>query len=86
MVEEHGALLVDDALLTADDELDRHPCMLPAVQLLEAAARAWQRPESPGTGEMPLWAKTLKDSLEGPSRCVRLFITKVWLMSQRDIT
>lgn len=84
MVEERSALLLEDALLSADDELDRHPCMLPAVQLLEAAARTWQRPEAPGSGEMPVWAKTLKHSLDSAheranTRYVRLFITKVRL-------
>lgn len=31
----------DDALLTEDDELDSHPAMLPAVQLVERAAALW---------------------------------------------
>ena len=31
----------DDALLTEDDDLDRHPAMLPAVQLVERAAVLW---------------------------------------------
>jgi hypothetical protein len=30
-----------DALLTEDDDLDRHPAMLPAVQLVERAAVLW---------------------------------------------
>jgi len=77
VVEERSKLLLDDALLSIDDELDRHPCMLPTVQLLERAAAAWQRPDAPGAGEMPDWAKTLKRSLESSQRYVRLFITKV---------
>ena len=31
----------DDALLTEDDDLDRHRAMLPAVQLVERAAVLW---------------------------------------------
>lgn len=31
----------DDVLLTEDDDLDRHPAMLPAVQLVERAAVLW---------------------------------------------
>ncbi len=32
----------DDALLTEDDALDRHPALLPAVQLVERAAALWE--------------------------------------------
>ena len=77
MCEKRAALLLDDALLSTDDELDRHPCMLPTVQLLERAAATWQCPDAPGAGEMPEWAKTLKRSLESSPRYARLYITKV---------
>lgn len=33
----------DDALLSVDDELDAHPAMLPAVQLMERGAALWEQ-------------------------------------------
>lgn len=40
----------DDALLTEDDALDRHPAMLPAVQLVERAAALWLEAGGPAQG------------------------------------
>ena len=36
----------DDALLLVDDELDAHPAMLPAVQLMERGAALWAQVRS----------------------------------------
>jgi len=33
----------DDVLLSVDDELDAHPAMLPAVQLMERGAALWEQ-------------------------------------------
>ena len=33
----------NDALLSADDELDAHPAMLPLVQLMERGAALWEQ-------------------------------------------
>ena len=33
----------DDTLLQVDDELDAHPAMLPAVQLMERGAALWEQ-------------------------------------------
>ncbi|KAK9829312.1 hypothetical protein WJX72_005143 [[Myrmecia] bisecta] len=65
----------DDALLAEDDELDRHPCMLALVRLVEKAAQMGQA----GMSNMPAWMSLLFDAVESDRTplYIRLFLTKM---------
>eukprot|EP00884_Botryococcus_braunii_P014588 jgi/Botrbrau1/2312/Bobra.39_1s0001.1 len=70
---------VDDDLPTNDDELDRHPVMLPLVRLVERAADV-EPPPAQG-GEMPGWMRRLHDAVssEDVPNYVRQFLVRMIL-------
>ena len=68
-----GEALEGGVLLSVDDEMDRHPCMVPLVLMLE---RACQLEDGPIGAQPPEWAAALLRVLQGAepavSRCAGL--------------
>ena len=76
----------EDALSVEDDELDRHTCMLPLVQLLEKAAALFQSAHTiSSTAPMPEWMRRMHTAVESSSvpKTVRLFLVKAVLHVER---
>ncbi|KAK9826371.1 hypothetical protein WJX81_003941, partial [Elliptochloris bilobata] len=76
------ASAVEDALATQDDELDRHPAMLPLVRFIEKAASL---PAGVKAERMPEWMAHLHRAVQSPEvpRYARLFLIKALLHVDR---